>query len=100
MAKEGILWLKPNKAAGSIESGLQSIRSRLINSINGEEDGLFFFEGCHNIIRTIQEAPIDELDPGKIIDKYEDHAIDELRYRLGVSGGQSKVVGSSAGFSY
>ena len=101
MAKEGLYWTKPNKAAGSIEEGLQSIKARLINSINGDERGIFFFDNCHNVIRTIEEAPTDELNPNKIIDVYEDHAIDELRYRLQTEySGQSRSADVQAGYGY
>lgn len=51
--------------------------------INREQPGLFFFEGKNtHLLRTFLGAPRDEDEPDDIDTDYEDHALDELRYRI------------------
>lgn len=48
-----------------------------------EQPGLFLFEGRNtHLLRTMLGAPRDEDNPDDIDSDYEDHALDELRYRI------------------
>ena len=82
MAKEGIKWLPSDKAKGTTIVGLQMIRDRLENVIDGEGPGLLFMENCKASIATIPILGRDEKDPEKVNSDEEDHAYDMVRYRL------------------
>lgn len=91
-AKKGIRFTPAYVAAGSRIAGFQEIRTRLFNanptdikgnSLRREKPGLFFFDGRNpNMIRVFVGAVPDEDNPDDLDERYEDHPIDELRYRL------------------
>ena len=47
-----------------------------------EEPGLFFFDTCRHLIRTLPTLPRDSKKPEDVDTQSEDHAFDAVRYRL------------------
>lgn len=117
--KRKVGFTQATKDPGSRVRGWQLIRTRLQNSVppykstgetgtdgkpvpilddDGhkiymprEEPGLFFFEGRNtHLMRTMLGAPRDEDNPDDIDSDYEDHSIDELRYRIAT---KARVMG-------
>lgn len=109
--KKKVGFLQASKDAGSRKRGWQMIRTRLQHAkppfkttgefddygkpipvlncdgdkewLPREQPGLFFFEGKNtHLMRTMLGCPRDETDPDDIDTEYEDHALDELRYRI------------------
>lgn len=71
--------------AGSRVAGYQEIRTRLANAKAEErtEPGLFFFSGRNpHLLRVLVGAPPDPKNPDDVLDTYEDHPLDELRYAV------------------
>jgi hypothetical protein len=84
MAEEGVWWEKPQKGPGSRITGWQLICERLQASRQQpmEYPGLFVFNICRHLIRTL---PLLQADKKKIEDidtENEDHAADCLRLRI------------------
>jgi hypothetical protein len=82
MADKGIRWTKSNKSKGARHHGLELIRERLLASVRGEGPGLYFMRACASSIDTLPSLPRDEKDPDDVDTNAEDHAYDELRYRV------------------
>ena len=83
MARQGVSWTRANKGPGSRVQGWQRLRSMLAASLETpmEEPGLFIFENCRHLIRTLPSAPCDEVRMDDIDSASEDHLLDSLRYR-------------------
>ncbi len=83
MSDYGISWLRPSKGPGSRVTGWQLIEDRLKASMAWpqEEPGLFMFNTCHHLRRTLPIAPRDVKKPDDI-DTADDHALDCLRIKL------------------
>jgi hypothetical protein len=82
MADEGIQWEHSDKAPGSRHNGLQLIRDRLEASIRKEGPGLYIMDNCRATISTVPILPRDEDDPDDVDTTAEDHAYDDIRYRV------------------
>lgn len=91
-AKRGVRFIPAYVGAGSRVAGMQEIRTRLFNAnpldIDGntlprEKPGLFFFDGQNpQMLRLLIGAVPCEKNPDDLDENYEDHPIDELRYKL------------------
>lgn len=83
MSQLGVIWMRPSKGPGSRVTGWQILEDKLRASLKHpmEAPGLFIFDTCKHLIRTL---PIAQRDPKKPedIDMDEDHALDSLRLRL------------------
>lgn len=83
MADLGLVWMKPSKGPGSRITGWQILEDKLKASMQWpmEQPGIFFFDTCRHLIRTLPAA---QRDAKKIedIDMAEDHCLDAIRYRL------------------
>ncbi len=69
--------------------GWEAIRDRLANSLERASDpecdpkkGLYFFDNCTQLLRTLPPAPRDEVNMDDVDTDYEDHLLDVLRYRV------------------
>lgn len=88
MAKEGIKWLKADKAPGSRVAGWQLMIEYLKGAIPDkrtgarENPGLFVCRRCSQFIRTVPNLKRDEKNLDEIEDGQEDHIADETRYEL------------------
>lgn len=88
MAISGVTWNESNKKPGSRKIGLQLIRDRLQASINfakGNAEagpGLYFMENCRAAISTLPILPRSSTDPDDVDTEAEDHAYDDVRYRV------------------
>lgn len=73
--KKNILW---RKADNSRINGWDELRHRLI----GEDDAplIYFFNTCHDSIRTLPALQHDENKPEDVNSDMEDHAPDDIRY--------------------
>lgn len=92
MSEHGIVWTKPSKGPGSRVTGWQLLEDRLKASLKHpmEQPGLFVFDTCQHLIRTI---PLAQRDPKKVedIEMDDDHGLDSLRIKL-LSYGSGPVV--------
>lgn len=86
MAKVGVRWEKADKGPGSRKQGLEQVRKYLLGAIPSEErenPGLWVCRRCDDgFIRTVPVLPRSEKDPDDVDTDAEDHAYDEVRYRL------------------
>ena len=82
-AAAGVHWKPANKFPGSRRQGWQLMRELLAESckVAPERPGLYFFENCRHLIRTLPSAPRDKGDGDDIDTDSEDHLLDALRYR-------------------
>lgn len=80
----GVRWEKADKRPGSRKRGWKILRQRLKATRDGsrEDPHLYVFDTCRQFLRTVPLAPRDEKDPDDIDSEYEDHILDETRYRL------------------
>lgn len=81
-AQHGIYWTKSDKSSGSRIIGLQLVRDRLKNSVNGEKPGLYFMDHCRAALALLPVLPRDEKNTEDVDTKAEDHLYDEVRYRV------------------
>lgn len=83
MAQHGVRWAESDKAPGSRKIGLQLIRDRMqaARDANGEP-AIYFMDNCRAAIGTLPTLPRDELKPDDVDTDSEDHAYDEVRYRV------------------
>lgn len=93
MSEHGIVWTKPSKGPGSRVTGWQLLEDRLRESLRQpmERAGLFVFDTCQHLIRTL---PLAQRDPKKVEDidtDGEDHCLDSLRLKL-LSYGSGPVI--------
>lgn len=98
MAQEGMRWLPVVKGKGSREAGWELIRQMLKAATDAapESAGLYVFETCRHLIRTLPTLPRDEKKPDDVDTDAEDHAADALRYGLlhqRSSGGIARLTG-------
>ena len=84
MADKGVRWTKSDKAPGSRKNGLDLMRTRLKESAKDhpEDPALYFMNHCTAAISTLPVLPRDEKKPDDVDTTSEDHAYDEIRYRV------------------
>lgn len=87
MERAGIRWEKADKGPGSRKQGWSQIRKYLSNARPPDEGfrehpGLFVLEWCTDFIRTVPTLPRCDKDLDDVNTDAEDHAGDEVRYRL------------------
>lgn len=82
MEDEGISWTKSDKSAGSRIQGVQLLREHLLNSLNGEENGIYFMRNCNGCIQTLPPLQRDEDNLEDIDTTQIDHLYDCVRYKL------------------
>ena len=82
MADAGVRWTRSDKSKGSRVVGLELVRERLEASVKGEGPGLYFTNECRAVISTLPVLPRDEDNPDDVDTESEDHAYDEVRYRV------------------
>jgi hypothetical protein len=78
--KSGVRWEACDKGPGSRVNGWQKIRDLLSASGQKEKPGLYFFETCRQLIRTIPGLPRDTRKIDDVDTDAEDHLADALRY--------------------
>lgn len=90
-------WMKASKGPGSRIAGCQAIDARLKASLQHpmELPGLFIFESCQHLRRTLPMVPRDPKRPDDVDTTSEDHAVDALRYRLNAHTSVGVVHGLS-----
>lgn len=84
MADEDVYWEKPEKGPGSRITGWQHILSMLEASKQSpmEVPGIFIFNACRHLIRTLPTLLSDPKKPDDIDTTQEDHPADCLRLRV------------------
>lgn len=98
MAERGVVWNKPSKGPGSRVTGWQILEDKLKASLAWpmEQPGLFIFNTCPHLIRTLPLAQRDEKKPEDIETLgVEDHLLDSLRLKLISYSGGNIVRGVS-----
>lgn len=94
MTQKGVLWSRPSKGKGSRVTGWQLIENRLKASSKHpmEEPGLFVFDTCYHLIRTLPTVPRDPKNPDDVYTSSEDHAADALRLKILVGSRGASVI--------
>ena len=82
MSDNGVRWTTSDKSKGSRKNGLQLIRDRLQASIEREGAGLVFMDNCRASISTLPVLPRDDKNMDDVDTTAEDHAYDQVRYRV------------------
>jgi hypothetical protein len=84
MAGAGLRWTESSKGGGSRIAGWTAIRTRLAAALKHppEEPGLFVWDTCRELIRTLPTLSRDPKRPDDVDTGAEDHCGDALRYRL------------------
>ena len=82
MEDEKVTWLKSNKSAGSRVVGLDLLRSRMKSAIDGEGAAIYFMNNCLATIATLPIMRRDPNNPEDVLKGADDHAYDEIRYRV------------------
>ena len=84
MADVGVIWERPSKGPGSRVTGWQAIAGRLKAAHRQpmEDPGLFVFQNCPHLHRTLPSLPRDVKNPDDIDTNSEDHLADSLRLRI------------------
>lgn len=85
MKKANVVWKRGTATPGSRVTRWQLLRKRLAASleVHMEEPGIFFFNHCRDgAIRTVPTAVRDERKMDDVDTTIEDHALDEIGYRL------------------
>lgn len=85
MEQKGVYWTRGIAKSGTRVIGWQLLRQRLLASLQTpmEEPGIFFFNTCHTgAIRTLPIASRDDKNQDDVDTHIEDHAIDEIRYKV------------------
>lgn len=97
MSDAGVLWTRPSKGPGSRVAGWMEIAQRLKASRQHpmEEKGLFVFQTCKHLHRTLPSLPRDVKNPDDIDSSTEDHPADALRLRClkSLHGSATRAVG-------
>jgi intein/homing endonuclease len=79
-------FVSSNSAPGTRKVGWDLMRQRLLSAAprvgRREFPGLFICKGCDQTLRTLPVAPRDEDNLDDVDSDCEDHAIDEIRYRV------------------
>jgi hypothetical protein len=96
MRDYGVAWEHPSKGPGSRITGWNELRARLSAAAVGsfEQPGLYVFNSCLHLIRTLPTLPRDPHNPDDCDTEAEDHAPDALRLRILAKdfGGQRLVT--------
>ena len=82
MEDEKVFWLKSNKSAGSRIVGLDLLRQRMKAAIDGEGAAIYFMNNCLATIATLPIMSRDPNNPEDVLKGADDHAYDEIRYRV------------------
>jgi hypothetical protein len=82
MEDQGIYWTHSDKSPGSRKNGLQLLRDRLEAGVKGEGASIYFMDHCRATLATLPVLPRDENDPDDVDTAAEDHAYDDIRYRV------------------
>jgi hypothetical protein len=84
MARVGVRWEESEKGPGSRKTGLERMRRMLKASLATprEEPGLYFFDTCRHSLRTLPTLPRDSRKSDDVDTNAEDHAYDQIRYRV------------------
>lgn len=82
MSKEGVSWTESDKGPGSRKNGMQLLRDRMEASKTKEGPGVYFMRNCEAAISTLPILPRDEDNMDDVDTTAEDHAYDEIRYRV------------------
>lgn len=84
LAAAGAQFIRSNKRPGSRIEGLQLFRTRLAASMERpmERPGIFVFNTCHHIIRTVPNLQGSSKDSEDLATEGEDHFWDVIRYRV------------------
>jgi len=82
MADKKVTWIKSNKSPGSRIVGLDLIRARMRASVVGAGPGLYFTNNCLASKATLPIMPRDPNNPEDVLKGPDDHAYDEIRYRV------------------
>lgn len=82
----GVVWEKADKSPGSIENGCEMMRKMFAATDRSkgprEAPGLHVFRTCTSFLKFVPPAPRDEKHINRIAKEWEDHVIDETRYRV------------------
>ena len=81
MEKAGVKWLPAVKSPGSRKDGWEVMRQMFENARRGEGPGMYAFSHCNAFRRFVPVAPRDDDDADDIDTAFEDHVLDESRYR-------------------
>lgn len=97
MEKEGVSWVKAGKGPGSRVAGWKLLFGMLKGAIpdamgRRETPGIFACERCEHYIRTLPLAPRSKLDYEDIDSTFEDHVLDETRYRIRAPSSNATVI--------
>lgn len=82
MKSEGIQWIRADNSKGSRKAGLQAIRLRLKNQIDGEGAGLVIFNTVTGLISRLPVLGRNKKDMEDVDSDQEDHDYDALRYEV------------------
>lgn len=82
MEKKGVKWIDSDKSPGSRIVGLQLLRDRLTASKTGEGKAIYFMTHCEATFALLPVLPRDPKNPEDVDSDAEDHAYDEIRYRV------------------
>lgn len=82
MEDQKVTWVRADKSKGSRKIGLELVRGALENSLRGEGPGLYIMEHCTAARSTLPTLPRDDDDQDDIDTDAEDHAYDDIRYRV------------------
>lgn len=82
MEDQKVTWVRADKSPGSRINGLELVRGALENSLRGEGPGLYIMEHCTAARSTLPTLPRDEDNQDDIDTDAEDHAYDDIRYRV------------------
>jgi hypothetical protein len=77
-----IRWTKADKSPGSRKNGWELMRKMLKQAKGNELPGLYIFDTCRHVIRTVPVLPRDLDKDGDIDTDAEDHLGDTIRYRV------------------
>lgn len=84
MGRLGVKWERADKSPGSRKNGLERVRQYLKAALQRpmEAPGLLFFDTCRHAIRTLPTLPRNPNRSDDVDTDAEDHAYDEIRYRV------------------
>lgn len=92
MEDHGITFVRADKSKGSRKIGLQLVRDQLENAVRGEGPGLYIMANCVAARTTLPTLPRDEDDLDDIDTDAEDHAYDDIRYRVAAGNNRCATV--------
>jgi hypothetical protein len=76
-----IRWTKADKSPGSRKNGWELMRKMLKQAKGNELPGLYIFDTCRHVIRTVPVLPRNLDKDGDLDTEAEDHIADVIRYR-------------------